>query len=60
MNVEPILIKRYAEERLYNTQSAGYVTLQDLADMVLGRIKFIVRDAKTGADITLDYLKRLN
>jgi polyhydroxyalkanoate synthesis regulator protein len=60
MNVEPILIKRYAGKRLYNTQSAGYVTLQDLANMVLGRIRFIVRDAETGADITLDYLKRLN
>ena len=60
MNVEPILIKRYAGKRLYNTQSAGYVTNQDLADMVLGRIRFIVRDAETGADITLDYLKRLS
>jgi len=60
MNVEPILIKRYAGKRLYSTLSASYVTLEDLADMVLRRIKFVVRDAQTGADITLDYLKRLN
>jgi polyhydroxyalkanoate synthesis repressor PhaR len=60
MNLEPVLIKRYAGRRLYNTASATYLTLDDLADMVIQRTRFTVRDAKTGEDITQDILDRLH
>ncbi len=56
---EPVLIKRYAGRRLYNTADLSYVTLPDLSDMVLARRRFIVRDAETGDDITKDILDRL-
>src|SRR5262245_14178261 len=55
-----VLIKRYAGRRLYNTASAAYVTLEDLADMVLAGEPFVVREAETGADITRDMLDRLH
>ncbi|WAT18355.1 polyhydroxyalkanoate synthesis repressor PhaR [Aurantiacibacter sp. MUD11] len=49
---EPIIIKKYANRRLYNTQSSSYITLDDLARMVRTGVDFQVLDAKTGADIT--------
>jgi len=60
MNTEPILIKRYAARRLYNTASASYVTVDDLAELVFHRIRFTVRDAETGQDITRNMLDQLN
>lgn len=48
----PIIIKKYANRRLYNTQSSSYITLDDLARMVRTGVDFQVLDAKTGADIT--------
>lgn len=47
-----MLIKRYAGRRLYNTATTTYVSLNDLQQMVLDGIRFDVRDAKTGEDIT--------
>ena len=49
---EPIIIKKYANRRLYNTQSSSYITLDDLARMVRTGVDFQVLDAKTGSDIT--------
>jgi polyhydroxyalkanoate synthesis repressor PhaR len=49
---EPIIIKKYANRRLYNTQSSSYITLDDLARMVRTGVEFQVLDAKTGNDIT--------
>lgn len=60
MNAEPILIKRYDNRRLYNTVTAGYVTLDDLAEMVLNGERFVVKDAKTGEDVTRALLDRLH
>jgi polyhydroxyalkanoate synthesis repressor PhaR len=60
MQLEPVLIKRYAGQRLYNTATATYLTLDDLADMVVRRARFIVQDAETGEDITRDILDRLH
>jgi polyhydroxyalkanoate synthesis repressor PhaR len=57
---DAVLIKRYANRRLYNTASATYLSLDDLAVMILGGERFIVRDAQTGADITRHILDRLN
>ena len=47
----PVVIKKYANRRLYNTSTSSYVTLDDLAEMVKGT-DFSVYDAKTGEDIT--------
>ncbi|MEO6040976.1 MAG: polyhydroxyalkanoate synthesis repressor PhaR [Croceibacterium sp.] len=49
---DPIIIKKYANRRLYNTQSSSYITLDDLARMTRDGVDFQVLDAKTGADIT--------
>ena len=48
----PVIIKKYANRRLYNTDTSTYVTLEDLAEMVRGERDFVVYDAKTGEDLT--------
>ena len=47
---EPVVVKKYANRRLYNTETSTYVTLDDLAAMVKGERDFVVFDAKTGDD----------
>jgi polyhydroxyalkanoate synthesis repressor PhaR len=49
---EPIIIKKYANRRLYNTDTSTYVTLDDLAEMVRVERDFVVFDAKSGDDLT--------
>lgn len=49
---DPVIIKKYANRRLYNTASSGYITLDDLARMTREGTDFQVVDAKTGDDIT--------
>ena len=49
---EIIVIKKYANRRLYNTDTSTYVTLDDLAEMVRAERDFTVCDAKTGEDLT--------
>jgi polyhydroxyalkanoate synthesis repressor PhaR len=49
---DPIIIKKYANRRLYNTSSSSYITLDDLARMTRDGVDFQVLDAKTGGDIT--------
>ena len=49
---QPTIIKKYANRRLYNTQSSSYITLDDLARMTREGEDFQVLDAKTGNDIT--------
>jgi polyhydroxyalkanoate synthesis repressor PhaR len=49
---DPVVIKKYANRRLYNTGTSTYVTLEDLAEMVKKGEDFSVQDAKTGEDIT--------
>jgi len=49
---EPVVIKKYANRRLYNTESSTYVTLEDLAQMVRADRDFVVFDAKSGDDLT--------
>lgn len=58
-NGEPIIIKKYANRRLYNTGSSCYVTLDDLAVMVKDHEDFVVRDAKSGEDITHSVLTQI-
>lgn len=49
---EPVVIKKYANRRLYNTETSTYVTLEDLAAMVRSDRDFVVYDAKSGDDLT--------
>ena len=49
---EAVVIKKYANRRLYNTETSTYVTLEDLATMVRGDRDFVVYDAKTGDELT--------
>ncbi|MEM8976140.1 MAG: polyhydroxyalkanoate synthesis repressor PhaR [Pseudomonadota bacterium] len=48
----PVVIKKYANRRLYNTETSTYVTLEDLAQMVRSDRDFVVNDAKSGDDLT--------
>lgn len=57
--VEPIVIKKYANRRLYNTDTSSYVTLEDLCDMVKEGSDFIVYDAKSGEDLTRQILTQI-
>lgn len=54
-----IVIKKYANRRLYNTGTSSYVTLDDLAVMVKEGVEFVVVDAKTGDDITRSVLTQI-
>ncbi|HRD77185.1 MAG TPA: polyhydroxyalkanoate synthesis repressor PhaR [Hyphomicrobiaceae bacterium] len=56
---EPVVIKKYANRRLYNTETSTYVTLDDLAQMVKGERDFVVYDAKTGDDLTHSVLTQI-
>ena len=47
-----VIIKKYANRRLYDTESSSYITLERLAEMVRQKREFKVVDAKTGEDIT--------
>lgn len=57
--VEPVVIKKYANRRLYNTDTSSYVTLDDLAEMVRAERDFVVYDAKTGEDLTHSVLTQI-
>lgn len=54
-----IVIKKYANRRLYNTGSSSYVTLEDLAAMVKEGVDFVVYDAKSNEDITRQVLTQI-
>ncbi|MEP7350363.1 MAG: polyhydroxyalkanoate synthesis repressor PhaR [Sphingorhabdus sp.] len=55
----PIIIKKYANRRLYNTQSSKYITLDFLADLTRKDVDFQVVDAKTDEDITHNILTQI-
>jgi polyhydroxyalkanoate synthesis repressor PhaR len=55
----PVVVKKYANRRLYNTESSSYITLDTLAEMVRGGRDFVVYDAKTGEDITRGVLTQI-
>ena len=54
-----VIIKKYANRRLYNTESSSYITLEHLAEMVRAKREFKVVDAKTGDDITHNVLTQI-
>jgi len=55
----PVVVKKYANRRLYNTESSSYITLDSLAEMVRDGRDFVVYDAKTGEDITRSVLTQI-
>jgi polyhydroxyalkanoate synthesis repressor PhaR len=55
----PVVVKKYANRRLYNTEASSYVTLEDLAGMVRAGRDFVVYDAKSGEDITRSVLTQI-
>jgi polyhydroxyalkanoate synthesis repressor PhaR len=56
---ERVVIKKYANRRLYNTASSSYVTLEHLSEMVKKGVDFVVYDAKTNEDITRPVLTQI-
>jgi polyhydroxyalkanoate synthesis repressor PhaR len=56
---KPVVVKKYANRRLYNTATSSYVTLEDLAKMIKDGGDFIVHDAKTNEDITRSVLTQI-
>lgn len=56
---EAVVIKKYANRRLYNTETSTYVTLEDLAAMVRSDRDFVVFDAKSGDDLTHSVLTQI-
>ena len=56
---DTVTIKKYANRRLYNTATSSYVTLDNLCDMVRNGEDFVVRDAKSGDDITRQVLTQI-
>ncbi|MFP4125658.1 MAG: polyhydroxyalkanoate synthesis repressor PhaR [Alphaproteobacteria bacterium] len=55
----PIVIKKYANRRLYNTSSSSYVTLEELAHLLRAGKDFVVFDAKSGDEITRSVLTQI-
>jgi polyhydroxyalkanoate synthesis repressor PhaR len=56
---KPVVVKKYANRRLYNTATSSYVTLDDLARMIKNGGDFVASDAKTGEDITRSVLTQI-
>ena len=56
---DTVVIKKYANRRLYNTRSSSYITLEHLAKMTREGVEYKVLDAKTGADITHQILTQI-
>ena len=53
------ILKKYPNRRLYDTETSSYITLADVKKMVLGAQDFVVRDAKTGDDLTRSILLQI-
>ena len=54
-----VVVKKYANRRLYNTATSSYVTLDDLATLIKEGGDFVVHDAKTGEDLTRSVLTQI-
>jgi polyhydroxyalkanoate synthesis repressor PhaR len=58
-DTKPVVVKKYANRRLYNTATSSYVTLEDLATLIKEGGDFVVHDAKTGEDLTRSVLTQI-
>ena len=56
---KPLLIKRYASRRLYNTETSDYVTLEDIAGFIRANREVQIIDLKSGDDLTRQYLLQI-
>ncbi|WP_068109916.1 polyhydroxyalkanoate synthesis repressor PhaR [Tropicimonas marinistellae] len=56
---KPLLIKRYASRRLYNTETSDYVTLEDIAGFIRSGREVQIVDLKSGDDLTRQYLLQI-
>ncbi len=56
---DTVIIKKYANRRLYNTESSSYITLDHLGEMIRDKRDFKVIDAKSGDDITRNVLTQI-
>lgn len=56
---DPVIIKKYANRRLYNTETSSYITLEHIAQMTREGRHFQVFDARTGEDITRSVLTQI-
>ncbi|SMY09490.1 polyhydroxyalkanoate synthesis repressor PhaR [Flavimaricola marinus] len=56
---KPLLIKRYASRRLYNTETSDYVTLEDIAAFIRDGREVQIVDLKSGDDLTRQYLLQI-
>jgi polyhydroxyalkanoate synthesis repressor PhaR len=59
MTDKPLLIKRYASRRLYNTETSDYVTLEDIAGFIRAGREVQIIDLKSGDDLTRQYLLQI-
>jgi polyhydroxyalkanoate synthesis repressor PhaR len=59
--VKPVqrVIKKYPNRRLYDTETSTYITLTEVKQLVIERAQFVVRDAKTGDDLTRSILLQI-
>jgi polyhydroxyalkanoate synthesis repressor PhaR len=53
------IIKKYPNRRLYDTEISSYITLEDVRQLILEREEFVVRDARSGADLTRQVLMQI-
>ena len=58
-DTKPLLIKRYASRRLYNTETSDYVTLEDIAGFIRDGREVQIVDLKSGDDLTRQYLLQI-
>ncbi len=58
-DAKPLLIKRYASRRLYNTETSDYVTLEDIASFIRDGREVQIIDLKSGDDLTRQYLLQI-
>lgn len=58
-DVKPLLIKRYASRRLYNTETSDYVTLEDIASFIRAGREVQIVDLKSGDNLTRQYLLQI-
>lgn len=53
------IIKKYPNRRLYDTEISSYITLEDVRQLIVDREEFVVRDAKSGNDLTRSVLMQI-
>ena len=53
------IIKKYPNRRLYDTATSSYVALADIKQLVMANVSFVVRDAKSGEDLTRSILLQI-